>query len=567
NLVHKMVDYLYVFGQKILDPSCGSGNFLIIIILKILKTDSSNKLKLKAINNVFGFDINPLAVLTTKVNIFLIFLKYFDLGKDILPPINVFGINSFFPEKDEINNDFKINTLYHSFDSIIGNPPWLTYKDLSTKDDQIKVRHLAQDLGIKPSSQYITHIELASIFFYLIPLKFLKLNGKIFFVITKSVLNGDHCYKFRAFSIFNNIEIWDFPSNYFFNIQYICLKAEFIGNESKISIKDKYPIKTKVFDENVILQEETLYSSLKIEDEGAKIILPLQQLEILNTISTSPYKKAFFQGATLVPRTLVFFKVEEKKNSQLIISTDPDIISRAKKEWNYKFQNKQIESHFWYKTFLNMDLIPFYLTKLRNVFLPVNEHLEFDLNYLKKYPLAKNFYNEMNKIYQENKKTTSDISTLFSNLNYWNKLTKQSGSKSFIVLYNASGSNLKAAVIQNPKKKIIVGSENYYFSTESMEEAYYLSAILNSPALSRNIKLIKSSRHIHKRPFSFPIPFYDETNDLHNFLMKKAIECETIIQNLYLKNPDLSNEKIKIAIKLELNSIDRKVEQIFLKKN
>jgi len=567
HLVHKMVNNVYVFGLKILDPSCGSGNFLIDIILKILKTDSSDKLKIRAINNVFGFDINPLAILTTKVNIFLIFLEFFDLEKEKLPPLNIFLIDSFFPEKSEINKDFHINSLYNSFDLIIGNPPWLTYKDLSSKDYQTKIRDLAEELGIKPSSQYITHIELASIFFYLIPIRFLKLNGKIFFVITKSVLNGDHCYKFRAFSIFNNIEIWDFPSNYFFNIQYICLKAEYIGRDCNISIKDKYPIKTKVFDENLDLQKETLYSSLKIENNGAKIILPIQQLEILNKISPSPYKNAFFQGATLVPRTLVFFKLDEQKNGQLVISTDPDIISRAKKEWNYQFQNKKIESNFRYNTFLNLDLIPFFLTKLRNVFLPVNEHLEFDLKYLEKYPLAKNFYDEMNKIYQDNKKTTSDINTLFSNLNYWNKLTKQHRSKSYLILYNASGSNLKAAVIQNPEKKIIVGSENYYFSTEVMEEAYYLSAILNSPILSRNIKLIKSSRHIHKRPFSFPIPFYDKTNNLHIFLMKKAMECETIVKNLYLKNPELNNEKVKIAIRQELNAINKKVEQIFLKKN
>jgi len=566
HLVHKMVDDLYKFGLKILDPSCGSGNFLIDIIIQILNTDTSNKSKIMAINNVYGFDINPLAVLTTKVNIFLIFLEYFDLETEQIPALNIILINSFFPEINEINNDFHINTLYNSFDLIIGNPPWLTYKDLSSKDYQTKVRNLAEELGIKPLSQYITHIELASIFFYLIPIKFLKLNGNIFFVITKSVLNGDHCYKFRAFSIFNNIEIWDFPSNYLFNIQYICLKAEYIGKEGKTSIKDKYPIKTKVFDENLELLEETLYSSLKIENNGAKIILPLQQLGMLNKISTSPYKNAFFQGATLVPRTLVFFKIDEKNNDQFVISTDPDIISRAKKEWNYKFQNKRIESNFGYKTFLNKDLIPFLLTKLRDVFLPVDDLLEFNLKYLKKYPLAMNFYNEMNKIYKQKKKITSDINTLFSNLNYWNKLTKQYNNKTYMVLYNASGSNLKAAVIQTIKK-IIVGSENYYFSTESMEEAYYLSAILNSPILSRNIKLIKSSRHIHKRPFSFPIPIYEESNSKHKFLAEEAIKCESIVKELFLKNPKINNEKVKQSINKELNLINDKVEQIIFKEN
>ncbi len=94
-----------------------------------------------------------------------------------------------------------------------------------------------------------------------------------------------------------------------------------------------------------------------------------------------------------------------------------------------------------------------------------------------------------------------------------------------MVIYNASGSNLKAAVVNNRKIRIIVGFENYYFSTKSKEEAYYLSAILNTPNLSKNIKLIKSSRHIHKRPFSFPIPLYDENNELHHSLSEELLNA------------------------------------------
>ena len=121
-----------------------------------------------------------------------------------------------------------------------------------------------------------------------------------------------------------------------------------------------------------------------------------------------------------------------------------------------------------------------------------------------------------------NKKKTSNITSLYDNLNYWNKIQKQVNNKSFIVVYNASGSNLKAAVINTETQKVIIGSENYYFSTDLEEEAYYLSAVLNSPNLSKNIKLIKSSRHIHKRPFDFPIPIYDENSSIHKKLAKKA---------------------------------------------
>ncbi len=565
HLVQRMVEDIYVIGLKILDPSCGSGNFLINLLCKIFDSSESNPLKFKAISNICGFDINPLAIMATKTNIFLLILEFFDVKNQCIPEINIFLIDSLFPELNEKETNIDVNHLYNSFDLVIGNPPWLTYKDIQLKDYQNKIRELAQNLGIKPPSQYTTHIELAAIFFYAIPLKFLKQKGKIFFVMPKSVLNGDHCYKFRAFSIFNkNLEIWDFPNNYFFNVNHICLKAEYVGKDNKISIEERYPIKTKLFNDKLELKEDTIYSSISIANDGAKLILPQQKLDFLHKLEKSPYKDRFFQGATLVPRTLIFFKKKEKRNGYLIISSDSDVLSRAKKQWKFEYENKEIEREFQFKTFLNMDLIPFFIKRKRTVFLPVNEQFEFDLDYLQKYPKALKFYKDMNNIYQKNKKKTSAINTLFANINYWNKLKKQINNKAFMIVYNASGSNLKAAVIDNDEQRVIIGSENYYYSTNSKNEAYYLSAILNDPNLSKNIKLIKSSRHIHKRPFLFPIPLYDKNDPLHKRLTKIGKKCELLVYDLVMNNPRISTEKVKTILYQKLIKIQKLTEQVFL---
>ncbi|MFW9827415.1 MAG: hypothetical protein ACFFEY_07490 [Candidatus Thorarchaeota archaeon] len=556
-LVNKMVDYSYEIGLKVLDPSCGSGNFIINIIIKIIDSKKPTESKKKAISKVYGFDINPLAIMTVRVNIFLLLLEYFNWKETKLSQYNIYLIDSLFPELYEKVSNFNLKRLYNSFDLIIGNPPWLTYKDLHSKNYQKKIRDLSDKLEIKPHSQYITHIELASIFFYAIPLKFLKINGNIFFVMPKSVLNGDHCDKFRLFSIFNeHLEIWDFPKFYFFNVNHICLKAEYIGKDNNIIPQKRYPILTKLFNDKLEFQEETKYTSLKIEDNGAKLILPAQDLEDLNHTKNSPYKTQFFQGATLVPRSLVFFNVEEKKNYKFVIKSDLDVLSRVKRNWKYQFQNKEIEQKFRFKTFLNKDLIPFFIKNKRNIFLPVNDEFDLDFKHLQNYPNALKFYTEINTYYTQHKKETSHISTLFENLNYWNKLKKQIKNKSFIVVYNASGSKLKASVINNQKQRVIIGSENYYYSSNSQEEVYYLSAVLNSPILSKNIKMIKSSRHIHKRPFLFPIPFFDEENLNHKELARLAKKCENVVQDLYLNNPKINSEKVRMIINRRLSKID-----------
>ncbi|MFX1326820.1 MAG: class I SAM-dependent DNA methyltransferase [Promethearchaeota archaeon] len=563
NLAKKMVEEIYTIGSKILDPSCGSGNFLVNIIINILNSSESDSSKSEAIENIFGFDINPLAIMTTRTNIFLLLFEYYNRENYELSKFNIYLIDSLFPNLYEGISLVNIEKIYNSFDIVIGNPPWLTYKDLHKKDYQKKIRELSETLGIKPPSQYITHIELAAVFFYSIPSNFLKQKGIIFFIMPKSVLTGDHCYKFRAFSLFGkNLEIWDFPNNYFFNINHICLKAEYIGKDNNISIKERYPIKTKIFDDKILLREETIYSSVRIGSDGAKLLLPKKQLEFLNTLKRSQYKEKFFQGATLVPKTLIFFEKIEKRNDSLIISTDSDVLSRAKKQWKFNFKNKEIEQSFRFKTFLNMDLVPFFIKRKRSVFLPINEDFNFDPSFLQNYPKALKYYEEIDTIYKKHKKETSRINSLFDNINYWNKLSKQINNKSFIVVYNASGSNLKAAVIYNEKKKVIIGSENYYFSTNSESEAHYLAAILNAPILSKNIKLVKSSRHIHKRPFMLPIPIYNENNEIHKELAKKGKKYQAVVQDLFLKNPKINSKKIRIIINRELIKIDELTKKI-----
>ncbi len=561
-LVKEMVDDVYELSMKVLDPSCGSGTFLLEILLIILRASVNEGKKIDFINSILGFDVNPLAVLTTKTNLLMILIDFLEFDKLSDTNLNIFLMDSLFPEDSSLDQKIHITHIFHSLDLIIGNPPWLTYKDLFEKTYQKKIRDLAEEVLIKPSSQYTTHIELASIFFYAIPLKYLKINGKIFFVITKSVLNGDHCYKFRSFRLFDEIQIWDFPQSYFFNVNHICLKATYIGKDNFVPIHDKYPIHTKIYDENIKLIKEVMYDSLKLDDDGARIILPEEDLLNHKKLSESSYKKFFYQGATLVPRSLLFFKIDEKLENTYLISPDLDVVSRSKSQWKRRFDQMEIEKPFRFKTFLNMDLLPFCIKGFKNIFLPIDNNFQFDEKYLEKYPMAYKFYNEMNAYYIKNKKSTSDINTLFSNVNYWNKLTKQVETKAHLVIYNASGSSLKSAVISNKKKNLIIGSENYYYSTDSQYEAYFLSAIFNAPILSKSMKLIKSSRHIHKRPFSYPIPIYNGDIPLHRTLAIKGKKYHTVVRDLVLNNPKITVNKVRTFIHHKLTKLDELVNQI-----
>ncbi|HEA71095.1 hypothetical protein LCGC14_0943930 [marine sediment metagenome] len=115
-LCKKMVEKSYRIGDRVLDSSCGSGTFLIEICKKI---DEDFNLKPKeippsnwfdAINNIFGFDINPIAVLTTKANLILYFKSKEKYIEDI--SINIYLCNSIDPIEFASYADIELGNYY-----------------------------------------------------------------------------------------------------------------------------------------------------------------------------------------------------------------------------------------------------------------------------------------------------------------------------------------------------------------------------------------------------------------------------------------------------------------------
>ncbi len=95
-LARMMIENSYKFGQVVLDPACGSGTFLVEIIRKIrASSDKTINEQLIALKNVYGFDVNPIAVATSKANVLLHLKDFLEDYQDLRT--NVFLCNSLFP--------------------------------------------------------------------------------------------------------------------------------------------------------------------------------------------------------------------------------------------------------------------------------------------------------------------------------------------------------------------------------------------------------------------------------------------------------------------------------------
>ena len=156
-IVTIMVDNLLIEpDKKILDPGCGSGNFLMALFKKLKTQKMTNE---EIIRNLYGYDIDPIAVLLSKINLYLLaeFIDY--------QSINVYQKN-FLTQKNNV-----------SFDIIIGNPPWgIKYSKKEKKE--LELRHNFLFSKEDSFSQFIY-----------VALNNLIKNGKIFFVLPSSILN------------------------------------------------------------------------------------------------------------------------------------------------------------------------------------------------------------------------------------------------------------------------------------------------------------------------------------------------------------------------------------------
>jgi len=160
-IVQNIGDEYVTEEMKVLDPCCGTGQFLLCFAQKIQNPE-----------NIFGVDIDEIAVKIARINLLL---EYKD--QDFNP--NIFRKDSIF--------DIETNTLFSldesefsDFDFIATNPPWGLHFDITHKE-QLKI--LYPELSSFESFSYILKKSI----------ELLNENGKISFILPESILNvGTH---------------------------------------------------------------------------------------------------------------------------------------------------------------------------------------------------------------------------------------------------------------------------------------------------------------------------------------------------------------------------------------
>ena len=112
-----------IHNKKIIDPSCGEGSFLTIVVERFLKDCIENNLSTDKIrkslhNNIFGFDIDKTAIAKCK--------SYLN---DIIQEYGIDKVEWNILQIDSLDKN-KVKQYFNCFDYVVGNPPYIRIQHL-----------------------------------------------------------------------------------------------------------------------------------------------------------------------------------------------------------------------------------------------------------------------------------------------------------------------------------------------------------------------------------------------------------------------------------------------------
>ena len=300
---------------------------------------------------------------------------------------------------------FIIQNIYNPYyymnkvDVVIGNPPWLTYKDVNSHDRQIFLDTIYKDYGLGSGSKNKTHQDMAA-FFIARSQEYLKdkKTGKIGFVLPKAIFNGSQYNSIRlAVSVNQNNAVIRGRSNHNqegsnqnkLNLPKISMIFDIKKNLNPFRI----PSCMIIFDfvnksneiDGIILDSiksfEIYQIPIKVEVSKTKFYINIAgkesgiSIKKLNDTFTSPYKNKFKQGSTIVPRSYYFIDInkEDKYNFEVSGANEYKISynkKKRKKTWLIFPDNRIIEKHLVYDVIIG-ETINKYSFETKKIVLPI----------------------------------------------------------------------------------------------------------------------------------------------------------------------------------------------------
>jgi hypothetical protein len=417
---------------------------------------------------------------------------------------------------------------------LVGNPPWLSYRFM-TADMQASFRQMSEERGLWAGASVATHQDLSGLFLVRAVEQYLAPSGRFGFVLPFAALSRRQFAGFRTGryatstgEIFVAFETpWDMHK----------VKPALFRVPASVVIGTKTSATTAV-----PLPAEAEHWSGRVSGRNISWALAAGFLtrtpagiEVGRDNPNSLYHSRFSQGATLVPRMLLV--VEQAPSSPIGVAAGRQAI-RSGRTPNEKLPWKQlpgiegaVESEFVRRLHLGATILPF---RPLEPWLTVIPHdttglLNGNDPRIHLYPGLAQWWQQAEAVWDAHKGTSS--LSLIQRIDFRRGLSLQFPAAPHRVVYTKGGQYLAAARLDDPR--VVIDHKLYWATVASAEEGRYLTAILNSPALTRLVGPLQSHGEHNPRDFDkyvwqLPIPLYDSNNDQHRELVELAARAEEV---------------------------------------
>ena len=483
-----------------------------------------------------------------------------------------------------------IRLAQHQATRLVGNPPWVVYNAMDNicskcngndavcnhdgRQDTFRQHAAARNLWA--SRHLATQNDLAATFVATCVDYYLQTGGKFGFVLPYAALRARHWSLFRTgdWSLRQDTErgthvdlskdAWDF-----LNVN----APPFPQANSSVIFG------TKVTANRQVPNLRPLAGVQEATGEGVEVKMPWPEVQPLlqwnsrrewDTAPSPAYARAFRNGATLFPQSLVVFDRPQSQALGVVYFQT----NQGKGNWRRAEQERigNVEERFVKPALFSRLLIPFGTTGQSHIIAPfTGDGSSLVTNALPQGDGAARFrshWARADRQWREHSSGRPPV-TLFDQVNWQEKLSSQLGAvEPTKLVYQRSGSWLMACVIDS---QIIADGTLNWFSSTNQDELHYLASVFNAFALSDffHHACRYSDRHFQMLPVqNLPIPAYNADNDNHANLAYQsqrahervaALVAERQSANRRITRNDVLRDR---AIQTILASIDESVRAI-----
>jgi hypothetical protein len=422
-------------------------------------------------------------------------------------------------------------------DVLVGNPPWLAFRSMS-EQLQERYRSLAEQRGLWAGGKVATHQDLSDLFVVRAVELYLRRGGRFAFVMPFAVLSR------RQFTGFRTGE-W---------------MADGHGALAQLRQPEEFArVKPPPFQVPACVisgVKAQSASPLPAQTTSWQGRVPSRQLDWLSAsehlhaaiedvaaaadVEDSLYRSRFRQGASLVPRVLVCVEPSPASSLGVVAGRVPVRSARSvheKTPWKrLPSLEGVVEARFVRPMHAGATIVAFRAREPQMAIVPWahGRLLDSDDDRLDEFPGLAHWWREAELQWLVNRAKANRL-TLSQQVDFQSKLTKQFPIAAHRIVYTKSGQHLAACRIDDPNA--IIDHKLYWAGIDTVDEARYLCAVLNSQVLADVVVGLQARgqhnpRDFDMHVFALPFPTFDPADHLHIRLAQLARRAEAVTQTL-----------------------------------